>query len=69
MNKEQAAEDDSAPVVPNFINDALPDGGVISMVVLANERINEEQADTDAAAPVAPNFLNDALPFGGGLSL
>ena len=53
----------------NVLNDAFPDGGSLSMGVVANERTNKSQASADSDAPVAPNVLNDAFPAGSGLSL
>ena len=54
---------------PYVLNDVLPDGGGLSMVVVANARMNEARAAADAAAPMVPNFINDALPSGGSVSM
>ena len=40
MNEARSAEDDSAPVAPNFINDVIPSGGGLSMGFLVNARMN-----------------------------
>ena len=47
-------------MAPNVINDALPDGGGLSMIVVGNNKMNEAQAalyvyaEAAAATPNAP---------------
>ena len=53
----------------NVINDEFPSGGGLSMVVVANTRMNEARDAEDDGAPVAPNVPNYALPAGGDLSM
>ena len=69
INETRAAANSAAPVVPNVINDTLPDGNVLSIGVVENTKMNEAQFDADSDAPVAPNVLNDALADGGMLSM
>ena len=40
INEALADADAAAPVAPNVLNDALPDGGVSSMGFVANSKIN-----------------------------
>ena len=60
MNEIKANVDAAAPVASNVINDALPDGGGLSMVVVSNNKTNEAQSAVGAAAPqkvATPNAL------------
>ena len=54
---------------PNILNGAIPVGGVLSMGVVENARMNKAQAPANAAAPVATNVINNTLPDGVGLSM
>ena len=58
MNESKATAYATAPVAPNFLNDALPAGDAFSMGVVKNAKTNGAQADANDAAPESEATTN-----------